>query len=90
MVESQKPTAAMLKSSCVPMEVAMGSFKKPHAFDPLDMEIISARSLGSRSRPANLTDRERLRFSPSVPAGDSRVESHELSCPFPYVLMPCR
>ena len=33
----------------------MGSFKRPHAFDPLDIEIIdlSTRSLGSRSQRAN-------------------------------------
>ena len=30
----------MLESICIPMEAAMGSFKRPHAFDPLDMEII--------------------------------------------------
>jgi len=25
---------------CFPKEAAMGSFNRPHAFDPLDMEII--------------------------------------------------
>ena len=61
----------------------MGSFKRPHAFDPLDLEIIdwSTRSLGSRlaREPSHDTveDEERqasLRKRVFALAGDGGVD----------------
>ena len=70
--------------SCVPMEAAMGSFKRSHAFDPLDLEIIdlvyevACEQISAREPSRDMAEDEEwentLRKSVFALAGDGGVD----------------